>query len=343
MRAGACGNPKPFLTKPRRGIQEAVPLPANEDSIIDPLDPLAVRLWRRIPVILRAALIAEILNDVGNLPPGGFMLANLKLWPSVPWLLPATALWLWLFWRWTNGAGWPRSTSESRRRDLRARSLSGRVWRWSLLAGGLGLVSVMGFALLLARLANVSRDAYKLPVDFSTLPPWTVISLLLAISVSAGVVEEAAFRGYLISPIARRHGWPVAILVSGVMFFVAHLNHAYLTLAHLPFFLAVSAVHGLLVYLTGSILPSIVLHATADFLFIPFQYGLIGNLSVEPVWRTGVDSAFLACVAMVVVFGLAAVPAFRRLATVIRGERLPLLPADGGGWEKRAGVMRVLS
>ena len=174
----------------------------------------------------------------------------------------------------------------------------------------------MAFSLLLARFADVSRDAYKLPVDFASSSAWTVLSILLAISVSAGVVEEAAFRGFLISPIARRHGWPVAILVSGVMFFVAHLNHSYVTFAHLPFFLAISAVHGLLVYRTGSILPAVVLHASADFLFIPLQYGLIGNLHAEPVWRTGVDAAFLACLAVVVVFGLAAVPAFRRLAAI---------------------------
>lgn len=290
---------------------------ATEDLTDDP----AVLLWRRIPVILRAAIIAEVVCDIGNLPPGGLMLANLKFFPSVPWLLPATALWLWLFWRWMNGAGWPRSTSESRRRDLRACPLPGRVWRWALFAGGLGVVSCMAFGLLLARFANVPRDTYKLPVNFSALPLWTVISILLAISVSAGVVEEAAFRGYLISPIARRHGWPVAILVSGVMFFVAHLNHSYVTLVHLPFFLAISAVHGLLVQRTGSILPAIVLHATADVLFIPLQYGLLGNLHAEPVWQTGVDSPFLVCLAMVLIFGLAAVPAFRRLGTVVRGER----------------------
>jgi membrane protease YdiL (CAAX protease family) len=251
------------------------------------------------------------------------MFANLRFLPSVPWLLPATALWLWLFWRWMNGAGWPRSTSKSRHRDLRALPLPGRVWRWSLLAGGLGVVSCMAFGLLLARFADIPRDTYKLPVDFATLSPWTVISILLAISVTAGVVEEAAFRGYLISPIARRHGWPVAILVSGLMFFVAHLNHSYVTLAHLPFFLAISAVHGLLVQRTGSILPAIVLHATADVLFIPLQYGLIGNLHAEPVWRTGMDLAFLVCLAVVLIFGLVAVLAFRRLGTVVREEGRP--------------------
>ncbi len=303
---------------------------ASEDSTLDPPAPFAVCLWREIPVLLRAVLIAELVATIGGLPPGALLLANLKFLPGVPWLLPATALWLWLFWRWMNGAGWPRSTAESRRRDLRARPLPARVWLWSLLAGGLGLVSVVAFALLLARFANVPRDAYKLPVDFSTLPLWTVISAVLAISVTAGVVEEAAYRGYLISPIARRHGWAVAILISGLMFFVAHLNHAYVTLAHLPFFLAVSAVHGLLVYLTGSILPVIVLHAAADVLLIPLQYGLIGNLRAEPIWSTGVDSAFLACLAITLIFGLAAVPAFRRLTTVVKAVEAEGFPSGTG-------------
>jgi len=111
--------------KPRRKTGgRAVSATASEELTDDP----AVLLWRRIPVILRAALIAELVCDVGNLPPGGLMLANLKFLPGVPWLLPATALWLWLFWRWMNGAWWPRTTATSRRRDLRAcpsRALSG--------------------------------------------------------------------------------------------------------------------------------------------------------------------------------------------------------------------------
>jgi len=227
-------------------------------------------------------------------------------------------------WRYLNGEGWPRSTAESRRRDLRARPLSGTVWLWSLLAGGLAMVSVVSFSFLSTRLANVPRDAFKLPIDLSHYPIWTTASVLLAISAVAGVVEEAAFRGYLISQVQRRHGWIVAILISGVMFFVSHLGHAYVTLAFLPFFLIVSSLHGFLVYLTRSILPSVVLHAVADMIVIPIQYGVIGHLSVSPVWKTGMDSAFITSVVVIVIFGILAVPAFRRLATITEAE-------SGGG------------
>jgi membrane protease YdiL (CAAX protease family) len=274
------------------------------------------RLWQRLPVILRAIVLAELIADIGDPVPDLLMLGNLKLSPAIPWLLPATALWLWIFWHYLNGEGWPRSTAESRRRDLRARPLSGTVWFWSLLAGGLAMVSVVGLAFLTTRLANVPRDAFKLPINLSNYPVWTVVSVLLAISAVAGVVEEAAFRGYLISQIQRRHGWIIAILISGVMFFVSHLNHAYVTLPFLPFFLAVSSVHGLLVYLTRSILPSVVLHSAADLITIPIQYGLIGHLSVVPVWESGIDSVFVTYLVLIVAFALLAVPAFRRLISV---------------------------
>jgi predicted Abi (CAAX) family protease len=145
--------------------------------------------------------------------------------------------------------------------------------------------------------------------------------IILAISAVAGVVEEAAFRGYMLSGIERRHGWIAAILVTGLVFFLDHhFGHAYATVAFLPFFLAVSSLHGLLVYLTRSIRPSIILHAVADAIVIPIQYGLIGNPSVSSVWKNGIDSSFLLLIGVVVGFALAAVPAFVKLATVTSRE-----------------------
>lgn len=283
---------------------------------IAPTDPPVrlLRFWQWVPAIVRAAVLSELICDLGGLPPYLLMLGNLKLWPAIPIFLPLSALWLWLFWQYLNGRGWPRITSAARRDALRARRLGRDVWRWSLVAGGLGMFSVVGVAFVTARLANLPRDAFKLSLDVTAFRWWTQLSILLLISVSAGIVEESAFRGYALSIIERRHGWVVAILLTGIMFFLTHLGHAYVTLAFLPFFLAVSALHGLLVYFTKSILPSVVLHAITDFIVIPIQYGLVGNLSVAPVWRTGVDKAFVFYITSVVLFGAAAIPAFRQLA-----------------------------
>src|SRR4029077_5464800 len=118
------------------------------------------RLWNRLPVVVRAVVVGLLVNEVGQLG-AVLILANLKLFPRLPWLLPATAVWLWLYWRYLSGAGWPEKTREARRRRLRAPSLPVRAWRWSLLAGALGLVSVVGLGFLTPRLAEIPRDAFK--------------------------------------------------------------------------------------------------------------------------------------------------------------------------------------
>ena len=292
----------------------------DADMSMDPSTPLIFRIWRRIPVILRALIVGELVVTVGGVVEL-LIPVNLKLSPTIPWLLPATALWLWIFWRYLDGKGWPRATAQRRREDLRARSLPSKIWLWSLVAGGLAMVSVISLSFVTVRLANVPRDACKLPVNFSALPLATLVSVLLAISVVAGVVEEAGFRGYMLSQIERRHGWTVAIIITGLAFFLDHyFGHAYATFAFLPFFMAVSVLHGLLVYMTRSILPSVVLHAVADCIVIPIQYGVVGSLPVSPVWKTGVDASFVTFVALTLIFGIASVPAFRRLAAVTRGQ-----------------------
>lgn len=287
-------------------------------------------LWQRLPAIVRGVLLGQVVATVGGVP-GLFVFWNLKVLPGIPWLIPATAGWLWLFWMYVGGRGWPRSTQEARRSLLRARPLAPAIWRWSLLAGGLALASVVALGFLTQRLAAIPPDAFKLPVHLDQYTPWTIFACLVAISITAGVAEEAAYRGYMLSEIERRHGWIVATLITGFVFFLDHhLSHDYATYAFLPFFIAVSAVHALLVYWTRSILPSIVLHAFFDFLVIPIQYGLMGGLPTTPVWEGGVDRSFVVEAVAMVGLGVASVPAFRSLASVAR-------VSGGGGIALRAG------
>ena len=63
-------------------------------------------IWHRVPVIVRAILVGLLVNEVGQLG-AVFIFVNLKFFPQVPWLLPAAAVWLWGFWLYVNGSGWP--------------------------------------------------------------------------------------------------------------------------------------------------------------------------------------------------------------------------------------------
>ena len=275
--------------------------------------------WNRLPAIVRGILVAELVVTIGTIPPSIAVILNLRTSPSIPWMLVVTAGWLLFFWWYVSGHGWPRSTQEARRRDLHAPSLSKAAWTWALIAGTLGITGTIAMAFVTARLAHLPREAFAAPIDFSKYPILIVVCAIACISATAGVVEEAGFRGFLISPIQRRHGLTIAILISGIMFFLDHhLSHGYATLAFLPFFLAISAVHGLLVKYSGSVRPSVLLHALADFIVIPVSYGLVGTFSVESVSITGIDRQFIIWVAVMVICFAVFVPALRALD--VRGE-----------------------
>jgi len=272
------------------------------------------RAWNRLPAIVRGILAAELIVTIGTIPPSVAVILNIRTSPSIPWMLVGTAAWLSFFWWYVTGHGWPRGTQEARRRDLRAPSLSKAAWTWALIAGLLGITATIAMAFVTARVAHLPREAFAAPVDFSKYGTLTIICAVACISATAGVVEEAGFRGFLISPIQRRHGWTIAILISGIMFFLDHhLSHAYATFVFLPFFLAISAVHGLLVKYSGSIRPSVLLHAVADFIVIPVSYGLVGTFSVESVSVTKIDRPFLVWVAIMVICFALFLPALRVL------------------------------
>jgi membrane protease YdiL (CAAX protease family) len=182
---------------------------------------------------------------------------------------------------------------------------SARVWGWALAAGGLALAGVMGIAFVTYRFAALPDAAYRAPFEVASFPAWTIVSVFAAVALTAGVVEEVAFRGYMLSGIQRRFGWTVGIGCVTNLFHVAHLSHAYATLAFAPFFLAHGLVFGLLVFYTRSIVPGIVLHAASDFIVLPMQYGAIPSAGQWAfVWQ-----GWLSLLAVA-----AAIPAFLQLA-----------------------------
>jgi membrane protease YdiL (CAAX protease family) len=254
----------------------------------------------------------------GTVPRNLFFAANLRYYPTVPWAAPVTAVYVWFFWLYLNGSGAPRSTSDERRRSLRARAVSWRGWLWALIAGGLGIIALV----LGLRLANrmVVLPQQQLPDALRHIPQMTVLSLLLIAAPVAGVIEEAAFRGYMQGAIERTHGLAPAILVTGTMFAVAHLDFTWILW---PYYLAVAAIYGTVTYLTNSTLPAIVLH-TAGNLYSNLDLWLHGQAEWQTssaartlIWKTGADSSFWACSAGFVIVAALTVVAFVRLAATV--------------------------
>ncbi len=279
-------------------------------------------------MIVRAVIAGCVVLIVGGALTSPLLYANLKLWPTVPWSVPLLAGYLWLFWHYLQGRWWPRSTSTSRREGLRARRVSRRAWTWALIAGYLGMVSSFALHRVAARLTPLHYDIPDILQPFS---PVALISVLVMLSVMAGVVEEAAFRGYMQGPIEKRHGIVTAIVVVSVVFGAAHLTdwQPDMTVARMFFIVLASVVYGILVHLVDSILPGIVLHATGDAIGI----GLIWWFSRDPAsasapagstaWQ---DPSFRVSLAVATVFAIAAVWAFRKLARVTRGDGVAAWP-----------------
>lgn len=243
-------------------------------------------------VITRAVLVGMLIVFVGTIPRNIAYTANLRYFTAVPWAVPLVAVYLWLFWRYLQGEGPPGSTSDERRAGLRANGISGRLWAWSLLAGGLGIVALV----LALNLANrlIALPQQDIP-DLSNVPKATMLVLLLFGAPVAGIIEEAAFRGYMQGPIERCSGLTVAILITGTMFALAHLDF---TPVLWPYYVAVAAIYGTVTSRTNSILPAIVLH-TGGNIYSNLDLWLHGQAEWQAgaapaalVWQTGIDEPF---------------------------------------------------
>jgi len=277
-----------------------------------------IALWYRLPVMLRAALTGGFVAALGTLPWAILVSLNVKYGSAVPWAVPPTALYLWLFWRYAvRGAGWPRSTADARRACARANPIPDEMWGLAVVAGLLGLVVVLLLQTVKSRLVTIPQQQ---DIDPSKYPAATVLLWVVMSALVAGVTEETAFRGYLQRPIERRHGPVIAILVTGILFGFMHFAHPEVTLVLMPFYLAIAIVYGTLAYLTDSIWPGMVLHAGGN-VFAAFDLFARGHSEwqgVGPpaklVWETGADGAFWASVAATLVVGAAAAWAYVMLA-----------------------------
>ena len=276
----------------------------------------AARVWGRVPVAVRAVMIGFIVLVAGNFLPQVLFAANLKS-PAAPWSAALIAVYLWLYWQYVGGRWWPRSTSAARRRDLRAVPLSPVLWRWSLVAGALGIAALTTLTYALGRLVPLGLD---FPEVLERLPPVTMVTMVVTISIMAGIVEEAAFRGYMQSRIERRHGPVMAVLVVSVFFVLAHFPTSIAALPRMCLILIASIGYGILAYVAGSILPGLVLHAAGDIVgFGLLWLSLRGTSATSKPPALGLGNPmFWANVVETVVLGILTVWAFRRLAAASR-------------------------
>jgi membrane protease YdiL (CAAX protease family) len=286
------------------------------------------RVWCFVPLPVRAIILGMTAAALGTIPWAWLATENLKHLPSVPWGPVAMAGYLWLYWRYATGHGWPASTAGARRDAARARPVDDSLWGPAIVAGFFGIWCSLAVLHLIGRVVAIPAEP---PPDVSHVPALSLMAFALMTGLVAGVVEEVSFRGYMQHPLEKRYGPVVAIVLVGVFFGAAHASHTYWSLALLPYYMAIAAVFGGLAFLTGSIVPSLVLHAGADALDALLSVAGAGSVEMAGAARSGGSAGFGVALNVVILIGtgIATVWAFRELARAARERDRGVAPAGG--------------
>jgi membrane protease YdiL (CAAX protease family) len=129
--------------------------------------------------------------------------AQLTIFPESAMGDRPMAIYLCVYWAFISGAIGPSDRAATRRNSLRARPMPLSVWAAAIVTGLIGFAAVLALTAVMVRLITLPVSQIVTP---ATMPAVTAIALNVMASVVAGVTEEAAFRGYMQSPIERLYG-----------------------------------------------------------------------------------------------------------------------------------------
>jgi len=254
---------------------------------------------------------------------------NLASAPGIPWSVPVMAVLLWLMWQYLGGKWWPRRTSAARRFCLRANPVPGSVLAWAQVAGGLSLVALAGYWIVLSQLVKMPGNAVP---DFSNHPLRTVVLMMGMASLAAPLTEEPAFRGYCQVILERQFPAPTAVIISSILFSLVHgPTQGFLWPKLLVYFL-VGVMFGTTAHLANSIVPNIPVHFFGLLIFFTLVWPRDASRGL--VAENGADAWFWIHLVQAVVFTVLAILAYVRLAKTARGATARLasnrvLPAEG--------------
>ncbi len=245
------------------------------------------KVWQRMPVLLKAILMCSLVGVVGA--NGVSILAMLP----APLALIASLSYLFLFWKFFSGEWGPKKTAEARKKYFRAGSLSPRLWKWSLLLAASFVLVFQSGLVVTFRLVKFPADAWTQGLGLDSIPLWAAWSVIIIAAFSAGLTEEAGFRGYGLVPLEKRYGPVLANIMISVLFVVFHLNQAWAPQVLLHLFVG-SFMFGQIAYATGSLLPGIIAHTVLDiFNFSYWWTDIAGRFEHQPIAITGLDLHFL--------------------------------------------------
>ncbi len=269
-------------------------------------------LGRKIEILAWAAILGVAIALIPQGLWSALVVANLRTGASIPWAAGVMAIVLWLMWQYLGGRRAPRSTSEARRKSLRAGRVSARVFTWAVAAGALSIVALDGLWIVIARMVRMPGSV--LP-DMSNYPRLTVIAMVTMGALVSPVCEQAGIWGYCQTRLEREFPVLFAVVITPLIF--ALPPHPPMHAALLPkllLFYLTGFTFSLMAYLTSSILPGLVVHIGGILSFFVLVWPSDPARSL--VTENGIDVWFVIHVAQVAVFTALATAVFMRLPNV---------------------------
>lgn len=182
-----------------------------------------------------------------------------------------------------------------------------------MLAGLLANIALGGLWIVISQLAKVPGNS---TLNYSNYRLGTLVAVLITASIAGAVSEEAGFRGYFQGTLERYLGGPMAIALSALVMMPQHALTQGFVWPTMMFYLIADSMLGFTAFITKSILPGIVVHATGLLVFFALIWP--SDKTRAQVLTHGPDVWFMIHVAQVAIFGILALIAFRRLTRLVR-------------------------
>jgi len=113
---------------------------------------------------------------------------------------------LFLYWKYSSGSWWPKTTAAARRNSFCLGELPAAVWKRGLAAAMLLVVVLESGLVVTFRVIELPAEAFTAEYGLDSIPLWMA-------ALVAGICEETGFRGYMQVPMEKRYGPGVGITI----------------------------------------------------------------------------------------------------------------------------------
>lgn len=261
-----------------------------------------LKAWLSIPAIIRAIISMFVVGFIGLLATELLFSLNDEVLINIPWSPLAVILFFILYVQYFRGRWWPKSTSEMRAQAMGWNGLSPKQWKWASICVVATFVFVPASAAFSFRFFELPPGMLDRSAEVVGMPIWEASLYIITLSISAGIWEEAAFRGYLQNIIASKHRVGFAIGLSSLIFWVAHFNHSSGP-ARVLVLLVGAVMLAVLVHASKSIIPGVIGHILSD-IYTGFHTRKIINpdylIKRQTLAETGIDLHFVVWTALMI-------------------------------------------